>query len=44
MRNLDWQMIFFVGSHLAQDYWIYWGLPRLYYWDNKLDNNEKNAA
>lgn len=38
MRNLDWQLILFVGSSLAHDYWIYWGLPRIHYWDVKHKN------
>lgn len=51
MRNLDWQMILFVGSSLAHDYWIYWGLPRVYFWEkknesslNKDDDNENRVA
>lgn len=32
MKQLDWQMILFVGGYLIQDYWLYWGLPRIYYW------------
>lgn len=32
MKQLDWPMIIFVGGYLIQDYWIYWGLPRIYYW------------
>lgn len=44
MRNLDWQMIIFVGASLAHDYWIYWGLPRVYFWEVKKENllNEKD--
>lgn len=38
MRHLDWQMILFVGSSLVHDYWIYYGLPRIYYWDIKNSN------
>lgn len=51
MRNLDWQMILFVGSSLAHDYWIYWGLPQIHYWEvkqessiNEDDNNGKRVA
>ncbi|WP_404452765.1 hypothetical protein LG329_01245 [Virgibacillus necropolis] len=47
MRHLDWQMILFVGASLAHDYWIYWGFPRVYYWDVKHKNlkemNEGNG-
>ncbi|WP_010530751.1 hypothetical protein [Lentibacillus jeotgali] len=32
MKLLDWQMVLFVGGYLIQDYWLYWGLPRVYYW------------
>lgn len=35
MKQLDWQMILFVGSSLLHDYWIYWGFPRVYFWDIK---------
>lgn len=31
--NLD--MVMFVGVSLLQDFWIYYGLPRIYYWDYK---------
>ncbi|WP_168927229.1 hypothetical protein [Virgibacillus necropolis] len=52
MRYLDWQMILFVGSSLVHDYWIYWGLPQVHYWDvkhNSLkpvdeDNSEENKV
>ncbi|SDK35945.1 hypothetical protein [Sediminibacillus albus] len=33
MKHLDWHMILFVGTSLAHDYWLYWGLPRIYFWD-----------
>lgn len=32
MKQLDWQMILFVGGYFLQDVWLYWGLPRVYYW------------
>ncbi|MFB4169137.1 hypothetical protein [Virgibacillus sp. JSM 102003] len=35
MRHLDWQMMLFIGSSLLHDYWVYFGLPRVYYWDVK---------
>ncbi|WP_430785679.1 hypothetical protein VBD025_11785 [Virgibacillus flavescens] len=37
MRNFDWQMILFLGSSFVHDYWIYWGLPRIYYLDIKQE-------
>ncbi|WP_443257759.1 hypothetical protein [Virgibacillus sp. L01] len=43
MRNLDWQMMLFVGSSLLHDYWIYWGLPRVYYWDIKRKNLQSST-
>lgn len=33
MKQLDWQMIVFVGGYLIQDCWLYLGLPRVYYWN-----------
>ena len=33
MRHIDWHMVFFVGTSVVQEYWIYWGLPRIYFWD-----------
>lgn len=35
MKEMDWQMLLFVGASLVHDYWIYWGLPRIYYWGMK---------
>lgn len=35
MKQLEWQLILFVGSSLIHEYWIYWGLPKVYYWDAK---------
>ncbi|SDQ57412.1 hypothetical protein [Virgibacillus salinus] len=35
MRHLDWQMMLFIGSSLLHDYWVYWGLPRVYCWNIK---------
>lgn len=51
MKNLDWHLVLFVGVSLVHDYWIYWGLPKVYYWDVKReylnfaknDNNDKAA-
>lgn len=33
MKHLDWQLIMFVGGTLIQEYWIHWGLPKVYYWE-----------
>ncbi|WP_165769109.1 hypothetical protein [Virgibacillus profundi] len=53
MRQFDWQMLLFVGTSLAHDYWIIWGLPSVYFWDvkrknikqiNENDDDEINAA
>ncbi|MDC3412029.1 hypothetical protein NC797_01985 [Aquibacillus sp. 3ASR75-11] len=41
MKHLDWQMILFVGTSLAHDYWVYWGLPKVYFWDAKRDHFKK---
>ena len=38
MKQMDWQMLFFVGTSLVHDYWIYWGLPRVYYWHAKKEH------
>lgn len=50
MRHIDWQMIFFIGTSLAQEYWIYWKLPRIYFWDiqreytSKIETDDKKDA
>ncbi|WP_170287583.1 hypothetical protein [Aquibacillus halophilus] len=41
MKQLEWQMVLFVGTFLAHDLWIYSGLPQLYYWDVKRDHFKK---
>ncbi|WP_162832879.1 MULTISPECIES: hypothetical protein [Sediminibacillus] len=33
MRGMDWQLVLFVGTSLVQEYWLYFGLPRVYFWD-----------
>ncbi|MBP1967931.1 hypothetical protein J2Z83_000023 [Virgibacillus natechei] len=38
MKDLDWQMILFVGSSLVHEFWIYRGLPSIYYWDVKREH------
>ncbi|MFD1737245.1 hypothetical protein ACFSCX_11845 [Bacillus salitolerans] len=37
MKQLDWQLVFFVGASIVQDMWIYIGLPKVYYWDSTKD-------
>ncbi|SHF54718.1 hypothetical protein [Ornithinibacillus halophilus] len=37
MKNLDWSLILFVGVSLTTEYWNYWGLPRVYYWNLKKE-------
>ncbi|WP_176555804.1 hypothetical protein [Virgibacillus ndiopensis] len=50
MKHLDWTMIWFVGTSLVHDYWIYWGLPQIFYWETKreyfniLNHDDKNKA
>lgn len=38
MKHIDWQMLFFVGTSLVQEYWIYWGLPHIYFWDAQREH------
>ncbi|WP_200801552.1 hypothetical protein [Bacillus sinesaloumensis] len=33
MKQIEIQMILFVGVTLVHEYWLHWGLPRVYYWD-----------
>lgn len=45
MKHLDWTMFIFVGATMAQDIWLYYGLPRMYYWNvSKTINNKIDAA
>ncbi|MFD1851297.1 hypothetical protein [Oceanobacillus bengalensis] len=49
MKGIDWQTILFVGTQMIHEGWLYWGLPRVYYWDIKKpkkddDYNDMNAA
>ncbi|SDM68982.1 hypothetical protein [Sediminibacillus halophilus] len=37
MRGMDWQLVLFVGTSLMQEYWLYFGLPRVYFWDVKSE-------
>jgi hypothetical protein len=49
MKNIDWQMIYFVGMTLFKEYWYFFGLPRVYYWElkdqymNPPDDDDKAA-
>ncbi|WP_269528347.1 hypothetical protein [Anoxybacteroides tepidamans] len=43
MRQIDWQMMAFVGITLLQEYWCYFGLPRIYYWQANEDDHHKAA-
>lgn len=50
LKYLDWQMMLFVGTSLVHDYWVYWRLPRIYYYsvmeesakevNNKIDDQQ----
>ncbi|GAB3795925.1 hypothetical protein [Virgibacillus kimchii] len=47
MKHIDWQMLFFVGGPLIQEFWIYYGLPRVYYFSapqDKIHEKNKDAA
>jgi hypothetical protein len=51
MKHLDWPMIIFVGTSMISDYWTYWGLPRIYFWEvkrahfnHKEDDDDHKAA
>ncbi|WP_179151900.1 hypothetical protein [Oceanobacillus senegalensis] len=39
MRNVDWSMVMFVMGPILNDAWLLWGLPRIYYWNMKKENN-----
>ncbi|MFC4184389.1 hypothetical protein [Saccharococcus thermophilus] len=43
MKQMDWQMIYFVGVTLLKEYWCYIGLPRVYYWRINDDDDRKAA-
>ncbi|WP_205520087.1 hypothetical protein [Virgibacillus doumboii] len=43
MKQFDWPMVLFAGVSLVHEYWIFWGLPRVYYWEVKQSyENEAN--
>ncbi|MFS0864422.1 hypothetical protein [Fredinandcohnia sp. 179-A 10B2 NHS] len=41
MKHVDIQMILFVGASLIHDYWLIWGLPRVYYMDVRKEHLTK---
>jgi hypothetical protein len=43
MKQMDWQMVYFVGVTLLKEYWCYIGLPRVYYW-RISDYDDRKAA
>jgi hypothetical protein len=43
MKQIDWQMVYFVGVTLLKEYWCYIGLPRVYYW-RIHDHDDRKAA
>lgn len=46
MIYIDWSMVLFVGATMAQEIWLYYGLPRMYYSNvsNSIKNNNKIDA
>ncbi|MFT4415491.1 hypothetical protein ACLM5H_16675 [Fredinandcohnia humi] len=40
MKYLDMQMLVFVGASLVHEYWLFWGLPRVYYLDVKREHEK----
>jgi hypothetical protein len=45
MRYIDLQMLFFVGGSLVQECWIYYRLPRVYYFPApRNEDHRKNMA
>ncbi|WP_169750794.1 hypothetical protein [Ornithinibacillus contaminans] len=41
MKSIDWQMVLFIGASTVHDWWIYWGLPRVYYYEVKKEAYSK---
>lgn len=41
MKQLDWQMVAFVGLSLLQDFFPYHHIPKVYYWDTNLQHKIK---
>lgn len=45
MKYIDVHMLFFVGGSLVQEFWIYYGLPRLYYFPPaRNEDHRKNGV
>ncbi|MEN1969459.1 hypothetical protein WMZ97_15455 [Lentibacillus sp. N15] len=49
MKYFDWNAIIFVSVSLIHDYWIYWRLPQIQYWETYKDitvddHDDKNKA
>jgi len=44
MKSLDWQMLLFVGATMAKEFWLYYGLPRMYYFSTSQHNDKIDAA
>lgn len=52
MKYLDLHAIIFVGVTLIHDYWLFWGLPQIQFWETKRlymdifkdDKDDKNKA
>ncbi|HLQ70579.1 MAG TPA: hypothetical protein VK142_02165 [Bacillota bacterium] len=50
MKYIDLQAVIFVGMTLIHDYWIYWGLPRIEYWEtynrctSDVEDDDNKAA
>jgi hypothetical protein len=41
---MDWQMVSFTGLSLLKEYWVYYGLPRMYYWEMKKQAHDSIAV
>ena len=37
LRQMDWQMLSFVGVSLINEYFIHIHLPRIYYWNGQRE-------
>ncbi|SEQ33334.1 hypothetical protein [Piscibacillus halophilus] len=44
LRHIDWQMVSFVGASMLKEYWIYYRLPQVYYWETHIEYNVNNSA
>lgn len=43
MNDLDWQMLFFVSTSIVHEYWVLWGLPRVYVWNFKHEDENQTV-